>query len=369
MMMSQDSQKLNFKVPIKLLWRRGFEEITWKQASTSWVYGMRFAGKSNLVEIIGLKYLLSAMRRTYKNTLFDIFSARDSESLGWVRSPWNDVLLVVGNSVSLHTNLKWIRMEDFALKEAEEHEVVITVPRFFSTEYEMFATLSSLVDILKWRVGFDPRSIDCLLIREAGQLLASRLVSGAARNIQEAEYDFIDMHNQAYHVGLATVIDSLRPISIAPAVRELANYTFMKRMGKMKIPRELYYILKRVDPYWLRRMRDDEFLLHTDKDNYAAGTNPLLPWHIQRGEDIVKGLGIQIEPNIAKAKELETKDSTPKREHKVTPEYHKEIITLKEEGKSYRAIIDLLQGKVHLSLQNISIETHNHHRQVCSCYV
>ena len=354
--------KVKVDIPIDVKWIRGRDVPDFKQASTSWVFGKRFSGKSTMVETLGTKYMNKG------GVVFDVFGARDSESLAWLRSPYNDVLLVAGASVNLKTSYKWVRINEFDLKEAEQHEMVITTPAFYSTEYEMYAALSRFVDLLKWRTVFN--KVACLLVREAKNLIASRLMSGKVSNRLEAEFDFIDLHDQAYHTGVAAVIDSLRPISIAPDVREIANYTYIKRMGRMKIPAELYYLLRRVHPVFLRRMKVNEFLLLTDNDDFAVGRNSEVPWHIKRGENLLHNLQIEVERNIAQAKEMEEKKAKPQRDKKVTPEWHNDIMTLKKEGKSYRQIVDALADKnFTLSHQQVSVEVHNHNVKRCSCFI
>ena len=349
-------------IHLTLFWRKGRERMNFRQASTYWSFGKRFSGKSSLIELIGSKYLEEGA------TLFDIFSARDGESLAWLRSPYTDVMLVCGDAMKLECPWPWVKMKDFRLEEAERHQLVITCPQFYANEYEQYATLSRLVDILKWRIVWD--KVDVLMVREAGRLVASRIISGKVSNRLEAEYDFIDLHNEAYHTGLCALIDSVRPIAVAPDVREIANYVFVKKMGRMKIPAELWYVMKHIDPQYLRRMPIGQFVMVTDNDNVAVGYSDKVPWHISRGENLMKNLGITVQRDSAYvAPSRQSAGAIPETGRKITQAIHANIMEMRRNGKSYREIRDSLQAQGGPALNPVTIgeEIKDHEYARCGC--
>jgi len=364
-------------IKIQLKWLRGKQRINFKEASTWWTFGKRFSGKSSLMETIASRYLDNGA------TVFDIFSARDGESLAWCRSPYQDIMLLCGDSVSLKTDYAWSKISDFTLREGEKHQLVITTPQLYGTEYEQYAALSKLTDMLKWRSIW--KKIDVLLVREASRLIASRIISGKVSNRMEAEYDFIDLHNESYHTGVACCIDSLRPISIAPDVREVANYLFIKKLGRMRLPRELSYIFKFVNVSTLRNMAISEFLMITDSDKIAGGRFSKVPWHITRGENLMHNLKIEVTRDVGKAKEVETQDQLRKkgklepvkveswenarRPRKITKEIHNHIIKQRGDGKTTpvirKEILD--QFKTSLSVRIVHQELSDHRLGTCKC--
>ena len=178
----------------------------------------------------------------------------------------------------------------------------------------------------------------------------SRFIAGKATNIALAQEQFIEMHNESEHTAIANVIDALRPNSIVPDVRELANYTFIKTFGAMRIPRDMYNILKKIQPTWMRRMPSDRFVLYTDSDNVGVGNLDLVPWHHKRGEPILRDVGVEIEPVEDRpagedAKELtqimlphaaDIKSRREKKEERVAT--HLKMLELHNGGSSYMEI-------------------------------
>ena len=353
--------------------RRKFHSVfSFDKAATYWVFGKRFVGKSSLLEAVATNHLYHGA------TVFDIFSARDNESLAWFRSPYKDILLVCGDSVELFftgdIKPKWCHISEFNLQEAEAHQIVVTVPGFYSTDYEQYAALSRLVDLLKQRHKWN--TIDLLLVREASRLLASRVMSGKVQNRMEAEYDFIELVQEAYHSGVGIAIDSLRPLSIEISIREIANYSFIKRMGRLSIPKEFNHVMSLVHPRALRKMPIENFVLMTDMDDKFVGHFGEIPWHIKRGEDIMDSLGIRVGRRIKEKKSLPATESLPPS----TDSTKKDPVTeeLQEAIASKHHAIVMMRYSEHLSygdiaeklgLKKTAVQYHleRHAKRLCNC--
>lgn len=351
-------------------WLRGYEKLRWNQPSTHWAIGLRHTGKSSLLEAICTNYA-----ETDRSTIFDLYSASDNEGLTWLRSPYNQTLLIVGKDAKItsHNNsIAWRRINEFTLEEAEQYQTVIAVPKLFRTEYEQYSALSYITRKLSERDSFN--KVNVLIIREAGEYIRSRVVTGEAKNHLKAIFDFIHLHNQAAHSGLAVCLDSLRALAIDISVREITNYVYFKQIGSRAIPKDIYHLLRHIMPHLLRRLPKEAFILLTEKDNIAIGRFNPVPWHIRKGEGLMKNLGIQVEfesktqsnPDNPLIELHEPKDL----KRKVTLEIHQEIIRLRNLGLSYGNIQrELATGPLAIKLNPYTIGTtlKEHLAHICPC--
>lgn len=266
--------------------KRMAEAFDWSSPDAYWCFGKRKSGKSNVLEAIATNCM------AHGATILDLYSARDNEALAWCRSPYS-VQLWTGNSVDLKFEKQpypWRHMKEFSLKQAEEAQVNITVPGFYSTRGEMYRSLSRILDLLKDRNEWDSNIL--LLVRESTRLIQSRLFAKAVRGQLEAQYDFIEVMQESYHNGVGVAVDSLRPLSIDINVREVANHVIVKRAGRLTLPKDLRLFFRYVKPQYIRRMPLKDFVVYSDTDDLMAGDLDLVPWHIVRGENIMKQLGI-----------------------------------------------------------------------------
>ncbi|GEM_PF-3015777 len=370
----------------------------WTWPAVYWATAKQFSGKSTLIEDIGMNYIDAGGKA------IDIFSADDEEGAGWLNTDYK-ILLLFGNRVDPVFSKKkydWIHIgelksntpqnirESFA--KMDPYQVIVTVPAFFFSPNEMFTSLSSLIDLMKQRGRVvwskdGKREVFCLMIRESKVLLASRYYAGKIASRQDAEMDLIELVDKAFHTGVAMAFDSLRYMSITPEVRDITHYTFIKKLGRMKLPREFNYILRFVQPRWLRRMRRSVFCLYTDEDDVYVGVNDPVPWHINRGEAILDKLGIDVVPNdkAAKQKVVESEaveapqaapNGTPDKKWKVSGEIHRRIVKLiMEEGLSYSAARSKMEegtdvepaSPVKLSVSTVFNEVKAHKAKECLC--
>ena len=225
-------------------WIYGHEIIDYSRASTHFVFGIRFAGKSSLLETIASNYIING------GTIFDLYCADDSESLAWLDSPYKKILLVCGNSMRIKSKWRCVQEKDLDLNETKNYQVVLTCPEFFSNKNEMYICLMNIVTRLRKRTIFPPKnSINFLLVREASELISSQMRASNKRiNQQEAMEEILTLVKQAFHANLAIGIDSLRPATININMRQIANFTYIKTMGKLDISKEYSWIMKRIIP-------------------------------------------------------------------------------------------------------------------------
>ena len=395
-------------------------DFTWP--AVFWATAKQFAGKSTLIEDIMLEYI------DHGGKAIDIFSADDDEGLGWLL--WllqhlergdkdHRILLLCGNKVDLAFRegsiakkleeagmLKWSHIGELKSRVPEDvrtsyaklsnYQVVLTVPAFFYNPNEMFSSLSDLIDLLKQRGRVvwsrdGKREIYCLAIRESKVLLASRYYAGKVQSRQDAEMDLINLVDKAFHTGIALAFDSLRYMSITPEVRDITHFTFIKKLGKMKLPREFNYVLRFAAPRWLRRMRKGHFCLYTDEDDVFFGVNEPVDWHIERGEAIMEKVGLDVVANDRSKRpapaekdegteqsslEEGSADEKFSRKWKVSRSIHERVVALiLEEGMSYSSAIAKMEAgddvdpqiSVKISQGTAYNEVKAHREKLCLC--
>ena len=372
--LQSSSPRIDLRMGIK--WLRGREEMKWEGGFTAWLIGKKKSGKSNGGELISVK-----CKNAGANTIFDTCASGDGENFAWLRSPYKEnVLIMHGSGMKVTAPCHTMHIAEFNLKECEKYWVVITNPALFRDRRDYYTALAYMMDnhFMK-RTVFNTSIVH--LIREARKILMSRFIAGKATNIALAQEQFIEMHNESEHTAIANVIDALRPNSIVPDVRELANYTFIKTFGAMRIPRDMFNILKKVQPQWMRRMPQDRFVLYTDSDNVGVGTLDLVPWHHKRGEPILKTVGVEIRPQEEKeggedAKEL-TQVMLPtaqdtKLKEKIIEEnttLHLLMLELHKEGLTYRQIWERLISEKKMPANESFHKVRYHMLGRCQCKV
>ncbi len=290
----------------------------------------------------------------------DVFSSDDNEGLGWLRGTNYNALLICGDDYDLECNYHYVHTSEFQPKMFDDYQLVITVPSFYSKRELMYSTLSRIVDYLKMRAKFGWNRVACLAVRESVELMNSRWISGSIKGKLEAEQDFITLNNQAHHNGTGLAIDSLRPMSIVNDVRQLADYTIIKRLGRIQVPPELHYVFRYVQWKWARKMPLKDFIVYTDADEIYYGDNDTIDWHVVRGENMLSNLKIKVLPN-GKSASVEP-DKTKTDEY---TENHKKIIELHEKGENQSDIA----SKLGLNRGTVIRHLKDHTSGQCKCGV
>ena len=198
---------------------------------------------------------------------------------------------MVGDDVDVVSSWDNIKASKITLADFERYQVALAVHPFFNGEKDYFASLQRLTTFLQ-----DTRthwsSPWYLLVRESANWVYARLQ--VVRDSNLAKADFVKMLREARHSGLAVGVDTLKWTSMDKDVRDIADYTFIKRVGAIGLPDDLNFLYSIVAPWSLRRLRPDKFVLLTAQGSVAFGKFEYPSFHKEEREDIVSELGIKV---------------------------------------------------------------------------
>jgi hypothetical protein len=302
------------KLPqIKIIPIRGYESIKYHRPNTYLCVGMRGTGKSSLLEAIGCRY----------TKVIDLFGSKDAEALAWCKpeSPFTSILFIIGENVKVASKWGTVEVTKLAMKDFEDHQVIVTTRSFYNTSYEYFQALQAITGLL-WEKRTFWNEPWCVIIREAANLIYSRLQIVKDSNM--AKSDFIQMLREARHSGLAVAVDTLRWTSLDKEIRDVSDYIFFKRLGAIGLPKDLSFIYRMIQPHAMMKLKPQTFIMLTTQGNIARGRFEYPLWHKEEKENIMLKLGIDIE-YLGKEKE---------QSHNVAPIEHSNIITAYKEHKS-----------------------------------
>ena len=269
------------KITIK--WIRGPETIKYNRPNTYLVMGGRGSGKSSLLEAIGSRY----------PKVIDVFGSKDAECLSWCKpeSPFKKVLFVIGRNMKvISKKYQTIQAEEITLKDFEENEVITTTYAFFNTIKEYFEALQKITTLL-WEQRTYWNEPWFLLIREAANWIYARLQ--VVKDSDSAKADFIQMLREARHSGIAVGVDTIRWTNIDKEVRDIADHTFIKKVGAIGLPKDLRFIYRYVNPNSLMKLKQPNFILLTNEGNLGIGKFEYPQWHKEEKENIMFNLGIE----------------------------------------------------------------------------
>jgi hypothetical protein len=268
---------------IQIRWIRGPETINYKRPSTYLVMGGRGSGKSSLLESIGSRYC----------KVIDIFGSKDAECLSWCKdtSPFQKILFVIGRNMKvISQKYQTILAEELTLKDFEDNQVITTTYAFFNTTKEYFEALQKITTLL-----WDQRTYWTepwfMLIREAANWIYARLQ--VVKDSDNAKADFIQMLREARHSGLAVGVDTIRWTNIDKEVRDISDYTFIKKVGSIGLPKDLRFIYRYISPTSLMKLKPPNFVLLTNEGNLGIGKFEYPQWHKEEKENIMYNLGIE----------------------------------------------------------------------------
>jgi len=338
-------------------WVRGEDEIDLSRPSTYLVYGGRGEGKSSLLERLAMLY-----HDLEQSTIVDIYGSRDNEGVAFCRAKdYDNILFMVDSNIDVKCSYDVMKINTVTLSDIGRYDVALTIPKFFSSEQHEFRGLTNIVDKLKLRESWT-RPWYCL-IRESGNFIYSRMAMGENNALAKAA--FIRFLKEARHSGIAVGADALRPKSIDVDVREICDWLFVKALGNINLPDELWYLYSLVDPVYMATMPTNEFVVASKRRPVGMGSFTMPPFHKQENEHILNLLDIQVD-------EGDAPDISNKRAKRIKWETHVAIIQLRDtQGLSFDDIQSTLRQQsppINISPGAIRNECRDHRDKVCECF-
>lgn len=283
---------------ITFLWVRGEDTPLFTRPNVFMALGIRGAGKSSFLEAVGEHYLYN------RHNILDLFGARSGEGLAWLRSPWRDekILLVKGEHVDVNSSWNTKSWKNISLHDLEDNRIVISSSPLYYNVSEEFIAVNRIFDLLFTRLGW--RKYIYILVREAANIFYSRMK--IAENQLLAKNEAAYLVRESRHHGLALGMDTQKNTSIDVDLRALIDYLIIKCQGYMSLPRDLWFIYRYIDPYWVRNMKPREYAVLSRKGAIAVGYFEYPKWHKRPRENLLKALGFKIEKNIEDDKGTDT---------------------------------------------------------------
>jgi hypothetical protein len=183
-------------------------------------------------------------------------------------------------------------VDRLTLEDFEQNQIITTTYAFYNTTHEYFEGLQKITSLL-WDQRTYWNEPWFILIREAANMIYARLQ--IVKDSDQAKADFIQMLREARHSGLAVGVDTIRWTNIDKEVRDVADYTFIKKTGAIGLPKDLRFIYRYVQPDSLMKMEPQNFVLLTIEGNLAMGKFDYPSWHKEERENILFKLDIDIE--------------------------------------------------------------------------
>ncbi len=328
-----------------LKWVRFQERINFtSKAQLFLALGIKGAGKSSLLEAISVRYA----------KVIDLYGSSDMESLSWCKPEFArvfrtihgydpSILLVTGDEKDVASKFDTCRIRDLSLRLIEEHDVITTVEQFFGNEDDYYTALGTIVNILWKQRNFWVQPY-FVLVREAGNWIYAR--NKVVRNDGYAKAEFIKSMREARHHGLACGLDTLRWTNLDKEIRDLADYTWIKKLGATGLPEDLHWLYGIFLPFSLMQMKPNVFAISTASGSVGYGTFTMPIWHKTEHEDILKITGIEIK-SCTEAVPKERKHNLGAFEHcqiiKTYFETKSMIETAKKTDRSYKTIYNHIQ--------------------------
>jgi hypothetical protein len=378
---AQQQQPISFKpteIPplhIQMLeWRyrihKGPKILKFEIPATFRIIGLRYVGKSSLGEAIATHILFQG------GTILDWFSAKSSEGLAWLDSPYaHEVALMVGSNCTLKTMdgkelpIPWKRWNDWGVSDIPKHKIWVMVRAFFEDESEYYLALLRLVDKLSQRDEYREGKPDVILIREAQQFLKAATSASNVHNQRQAEQTFIDMHDEAVHSGFSVIVDSKRVNTINKDIRDTSDYTFYKNMGAEDLPDSMHHLFNEYPSDMFRSLPPWEFIMHTRWNAVGKGISEYPFWHIKRGRSLLKmhDIDIAFDKENRPAQAIALNIGRPTGPRKVTKEVHDLMVSYNAEGKNGPQTILKIKEVfgIDVTRATVSTELQKHRANIC----
>lgn len=278
---------LRFKEKLPFAGRKYVKDV----APCSVVLGTKGTGKSSFTENLATHFSDPLKQPSKTGKILDWFGSRDAEGLGWLRSPFDNILFIVGDNTDVSSSWDYKHIKDVKLSDFRNYHVVLTVSPFFSNLRAEHHFIEKAMNMLRHRKSW--HRPDALLIREAANLVFSRI--SLKENQATAKAYTIYTLREARHCGYAVCADAIRFKSVDIDMRSIADFTVIKAVGIHGLPREISFIYKYIEPFSIMRMPVERFILLSGKGTIAVGDFEYPPWHKKPREDLLKEFDIQIE--------------------------------------------------------------------------
>jgi len=272
---------------MKVVWVRGFENIDFNSAKTFFCLGVRGSGKSSLLEHIGKGYLEQG------HCVLDLFSSRDGESLGWLRSPYaknKHFLLLCGDNVEVEAPCEVKHASKLKLQDLDDFDIVISTSPLYSSVSNEFKSVNSIVNRLYRRLHY--KRLVYMLVRESANLYYSRL--RVSHNQLGAKAETAYLVREARHMGLSLGLDTLKWTSVDIDLRVLTDYLLLKSQGALGLPDQLQWLYSFFNPSTFRKMPDSCFYMLTRDGSLGIGEFNYHDWHKVERENILEQVGVKV---------------------------------------------------------------------------
>ena len=317
------------KVPVR--WRMDWE---WGRPRRYLFIGLAESGKSNLNEHFA----------SFHPRIIDIFSSRDNESLCWLRktSPFDDILLFGGDNSTVESSWPYKKTSDLNISDLTSHEAVITCDAFYSSQQVKFESIQRAADLLYQRKSWRQGDIIYLVIREAMNLLYSRICLGEGE--KEAKASLLTFLRELRHFGISFGADALRWTGIEKELRDLADFTVFKQLGEKGLPSDKRWLYTLVRPKVFAHMRPNESVVVKKTGAVAFIKSPLLPYHKEEGVNLLD----ELEVKVSFSEEIQETSQTRigDREHELIIRSYLEIESMEATAKKIKRGIATVSRQV-----------------------
>jgi ribosomal protein L37AE/L43A len=278
---------------IQIQWVRFQEQVAFSKASAWLALGIRGSGKSSLLECISVRF----------RKIIDLYGSSDMEALCWCKPQFERVwraihgeppriLLISGNDKEIASKFYTYHISELNnLSQFEEYDVITTCQQFFNSEDEYFAAVAKIINILWtqrhfWTVPW------FVLVREASNWLYAR--AKVIRNDNSAKAEFIKAFRESRHHGLSMACDTLRWTAIDKEIRDIADYTLIKKTGATGLPDDLRWLYGLFKFFSIMQMHTNLAILSTSKGSVGMLKYDYPKWHKEEHENILKICKIEV---------------------------------------------------------------------------
>ena len=339
---------------MKVIWTRGNENISFREASIWYTLGIRGSGKSTFLEHVGMNYSANGA------VIFDLWGSKDAEGVAWLRSDFakdKKILLVKSENVDVQGSYETRNADALTLHDFETYDLLLSVSPFYLNFDQEFYYTGKIMDLMYKRLAY--KRLVFVICREAANLYFSRLKICDDQTLAKAQCAYL--LRESRHMGLAMGLDSTKFTSIESDIRALMDYLVIKSQGMLGLSDDLKWLYSFFNSAIIRKMPQQYFCIVSKNGGLGLGEFPYHDWHKRIRENILEAVGLKVEPHGEAVKEAEDKGTFKT----VGDKEHLEIVRLlieenlgmvqigEQMGRSSKTISD------HLRFHNRAVELHH----------